>query len=155
MGKTCTSLTYHLIFSTKYRRRLILPALRPELFNYVGGILRDNAGTCLEIGGVEDHVHIMAGIPSKMAVSDMLRLIKTNSSKWLNETKKLSSKFAWQPGFGAFTVSYSQQDSLRRYIQSQEEHHRRKSFQEEFLALLDAHQISYETKYVFEEEHVG
>ena len=155
MGRTYTSLTYHLIFSTKYRHKSIGPDFREQLYQYIGGILREKEGVLLEIGGIEDHIHIMAGIPPTITVSDMLRFIKSNSSAWVNETKKPKAKFAWQPGFGAFTVSYSQQPIVRKYIQKQAEHHRKKTFKEEFVQILKSHQIEYDQKYVFEEEHYG
>lgn len=155
MGRTYTSLNYHLIFSTKYRRKLISPDFRESLYQYIGGIIRDKGGVQLEIGGIEDHVHILVGIPPTIAVSDMLKFIKANSSKWVNETDRPEGKFAWQPGFGAFTVSYSQQPIVRKYIQNQAEHHRKKSFMEEFIQILKSHQIQYDPRFVFEEEHYG
>ena len=109
MGRTYTSLTYHIVFSTKYRQSLILPDFEEELYRYIGGIIRSKEGVQLEIGGTMDHVHIMAALPAKISVSDMLRFIKTNSSNWLNQRPGMENqqKFEWQPGFGAFTVSYS------------------------------------------------
>lgn len=109
MGRTYTSLTYHIVFSTKYRQSLILPDFQEELYRYIGGIIRSKEGVQLEIGGTMDHVHIMAALPAKISVSDMLRFIKTNSSSWVNQRPGMENqqKFEWQPGFGAFTVSYS------------------------------------------------
>ena len=101
----------------------------------------------LEIGGVEDHVHIMAGFPATMSVSDMMRFIKSNSSGWVNETIKPKEKFAWQPGYGAFTVSHSQKPSVRSYIQTQEQHHQKKSFADEFIRMLVAHGIENDPKF--------
>ena len=103
MGRTYTSLTYHLIFSTKYRLKTIRPEFRERLYQYIGGIIREKEGVLLEIGGIEDHIHIMAGIPPTILVSDMLKFIKSNSSGWVNDTIQLTHKFAWQPGYGAFT----------------------------------------------------
>ena len=102
MGRTYTSLTYHLIFSTKFRHQTIRIEFRERLYQYIGGIIRDKDGVLLEIGVVEDHIHIMAGIPATISVSDMLRFIKSNSSGWVNDTIKSKHKFAWQPGYGAF-----------------------------------------------------
>jgi len=157
MGRTYTSLTFHAIFSTKYRRKIILPSFRSNLYEYIGGIVRNKKGVLLEINGIEDHVHLMAGFPPAIAVSDMLRFIKSNSSKWVNELSdnQLTSDFAWQPGFGAFTVSYSQQIQVANYIRNQERHHRKRTFQDEFLAMLRAHNIEFDPKYVFEDEHYG
>jgi len=157
MGRTYTSLTFHAIFSTKYRRKIILPSFRNRLYEYIGGIIRNKNGILLEINGVEDHVHLMAGFPPTIAVSDMLRFIKSNSSRWVNELSEnqTTSDFAWQPGFGAFTVSYSQQTTVGNYIRNQEQHHLKRTFQDEFLAILRAHNIRFEPKYVFEAEHYG
>ncbi len=155
MGRTYTSLTYHLVFSTKYRRKTISPEFQEELYQYIGGIIRKKNGVLLEIGGIEDHVHLLAGIPPTIAVSDMLRFIKSNSSGWVNETIEPNEKFAWQPGFGAFTVSHSQESLVRTYIQNQRRHHQEKTFADEFLAILDAHGIAYDPKFVFEREHYG
>ncbi|WP_372717259.1 IS200/IS605 family transposase [Novipirellula sp.] len=148
-------MTYHLIFSTKYRRKTIRLDFREQLYQYIGGIIREKEGVLLEIGGVEDHIHIMAGFPATISVSDMLRFIKSNSSGWVNDTIKPMDKFAWQPGYGAFTVSHSQKPTVRRYIQTQEQHHQKKSFEIEFIQILVAHGIEYDPRYVFEEEHHG
>ena len=101
-----------------------------------------------------DHVHLLAKLPPTLAVSDMLRLIKTNSSKWANERDEVRN-FEWQVGYAAFSVSESQADRIRRYIQSQAEHHRTMTFREEYLALLRKHKIEFDERYVFEEEHIG
>lgn len=155
MGRTYSSLTYHLIFSTKCRRRTIRTEFRERLYQYIGGIIRDKDGVLLEIGGVEDHVHLLAAIPANMSVSDMLRFIKSNSSGWVNETFSPSQPFAWQPGYGAFTVSHSQKPVVRTYIQNQERHHQTKLFKDEYLQILAAHEIEYDPRFVFEEEHHG
>lgn len=144
-----------MIFSTKYRRKTIRLDFREQLYQYIGGIIREKEGVLLEIGGVEDHIHIMAGFPATISVSDMLRFIKSNSSGWVNDTIKPMDKFAWQPGYGAFTVSHSQKPTVRRYIQTQEQHHQKKSFEIEFIQILVAHGIEYDPRYVFEEEHHG
>jgi putative transposase len=109
----------------------------------------------LEIGGIEDHVHILAGFSPTVSVSDMLKRIKGNSSKWINDEKKTPRRFQWQAGYGAFTVSQSQLSVVSQYIQGQDEHHKRLSFKEEFLAMLTRHNIDYDPMYVFETEHVG
>ena len=157
MGSTYTALTYHLIFSTKYRQKIILPAYQERLYEYIGGIIRQKDGILLQIGGVEDHIHIMAGIAPKVCVSDMVKFIKSNSSLWMNQTfgNEIKRKFSWQPGYGAFTVSHSNRDQVGNYIQNQAEHHRVKSYQEEFLTFLAAHGIEYDPKFVFEQEHHG
>ena len=157
MGRTYTSLTFHIIFSTKYRRKLISRSIAERLYEYIGGIIREKKGVLLEIGGIEDHVHLMAGLPPTIAVSEMLRFVKSNSSKWINDLadNQAKNRFAWQPGFGAFSVSFSQQPVVSKYIQHQRQHHQKRTFKEEFLEILRSHQIDYDPKYVFEDEHFG
>lgn len=150
-----TQLTYHVVFGTKYRRRSITDSLRERLYEYTGGTIRAKAGHLIEIGGVEDHIHLLVNLPAAVAVSDSIRDIKANSSRWVNDLPDQSKRFEWQKGYGAFTVSYSQIDVVRRYIQNQREHHRRKTFQEEYVELLKRHGIAFELEYLFEGEHVG
>jgi putative transposase len=150
MPSSFTNLLYHIVFSTKERRPFITPALRNELYPYMGGIIRNERGVLLEIGGMPDHVHLVTRFRTDSAVADMLRLIKSNSSKWANERPDLIPHFAWQTGYGAFSVSESQLPVVRRYVQRQEEHHRQKTFQEEFVALLKAHGIEFNEQYLWE-----
>ena len=149
---TYTNLLFHIIYSTKYRKPTIDPIWQDELYAYIGGILRDNRGVLLKAGGIEDHMHLLAKLPPTVAVSDMLRLMKANSSKWINETKKPKKSFEWQPGYAAFSVSESQVGAVESYIENQREHHQKLTFQQEFLLLLKKHGIEYDPKYVFEEE---
>ena len=159
MGKrtmsTYTSLTYHVIFSTKYRIPCIDEGLRNDLYAYIGGIIRGEKGQLLEAGGTADHIHILAGFQQTVAVSLMLQHITGSSSKWINDEKKPQQKFEWQAGYGAFTVSYSQVPAVRHYIQQQETHHQKRNFKDAFLAFLKRHNIDYDPRYVFETEHVG
>jgi REP element-mobilizing transposase RayT len=134
---TYSKLDYHLVFSTKDRLPLIEETFRDPLYSYMGGVLRDNGGTLLAAGGMPDHVHLLAGWGTSISVARMLQLIKGSSSKWLSDTQ--SREFAWQAGYGAFTVSASKIDVVRAYILNQEEHHRKRSFQEEFQELLRRH----------------
>jgi len=150
MPSTYTNLLYHIIFSTKDRRPFINKKFREELLPYIGGIIRDAGGVPLEIGGVEDHVHIFAKFSPTLAIAEAVRLIKANSSKWAGERPDLVRAFAWQTGYAAFTVSKSQAGSVRRYIRNQEEHHRKKSFKEELLALLEKHEIEYDERYLWD-----
>jgi putative transposase len=145
-----THLLYHLVFSTKERRPLITPVLREELYPYMGGIVRNQRGILLEIGGMADHVHLVTRFRADVSVADIVRLIKANSSKWINERPDLISEFAWQTGYGAFTVSESQLSVVRHYVQNQEEHHRKLTFQEEFVSLLKKHGIEYDERYLWE-----
>ena len=140
---------FHCVFSTKERRRLIAPALRDRLWPFLGGIARQNQMKAIEIGGVEDHVHILLSLPSTMAISKAVQLIKGGSSKWIHETFPEHRLFAWQEEYGAFSVSVSQLDKTVEYIQGQEAHHRKMTFQEEFLALLKKHRIEYDERYLW------
>ncbi len=141
---------FHCIFSTKERRKLITPPLRERLWPFLGGIARQNKMTALIIGGVEDHVHILLSLPATMPISKAMQLIKGGSSKWIHETFPEQRLFAWQEKYGAFSVSVSQLEIITDYIKNQEEHHRTKSFQEEFLALLKKHRIEYDERYLWD-----
>jgi putative transposase len=146
---TYMNLLYHIVFSTKERAPLITEDLKEELYSYIGGIIRAEGGVQLEIGGMPDNIHILAKLKPSLAVSDNLRLIKANSSKWTNEGKS-KSRFAWQEGFAAFSVSESQADPVTQYIRNQEEHHRRQSYQEEFISLLERHGVEYDPRYLWD-----
>lgn len=149
-----TCLTYHIVFSTKYRRPTINDDVQERLYEYMGGILRANKGHMIEIGGVADHVHILAGLSPSLAVSAVIRDVKASSSKWLTEEMNVI-QFKWQKGFGAFTVSHDRIDAARNYIRNQQEHHRTKTFQEEYIEFLERHHIDYRLEYLFEDEHNG
>ena len=140
---------FHCVFSTKERRPLIAPALRDRLWPFLGGIARQNKMKAIEIGGVEDHVHILLSLPSTLPVSKALQLIKGGSSKWVHETFPEHRLFAWQEKYGAFSVSVSQLDKIIQYIKGQEEHHRKLTFQDEFLELLKKHRIEYDERYLW------
>jgi REP element-mobilizing transposase RayT len=140
---------FHCVFSTKERRPSITPELRERLWPFLGGIARQNKMKAIEIGGVEDHVHILLSLPSAMAISKALQLIKGGSSKWIHETFPEHRLFAWQDEYGAFSVSMSQLDKTIEYIRGQEAHHRKMTFQEEFLALLKKHRIEYDERYLW------
>jgi REP element-mobilizing transposase RayT len=139
MANTYTNLLYHVVFGTKNRYRFITPAVEERLFPYLGGIVRQNRGKLLEINGTEDHVHLLIHLHPTIAVSDLLRIIKSESSRWLNESVLRYRKFGWQNGYGAFTVSHSASDSVRRYIQNQKQHHRGMGFGQEFERMLRKH----------------
>ena len=152
---TFTKLVYHIVFSTKYRHALIRDTFCKRLYDYMGGIIRGQNGCLIEIGGIEDHIHLLANLSPVKSVSDAIREIKANSSKWSNELPDMTPRFEWQKGFGAFTVSYSQITSVRHYIQNQQEHHRTKTFEDEYIAYLKLHDIAFERRHLFEDEHYG
>ena len=140
---------FHCVFSTKERRRHITPALRERLWPFLGGIARQNEMKAIEIGGVEDHVHLLISLPATMAVAKAMQLIKGGSSKWIHETFPEHREFAWQQEYGAFSVSMSQLAKTIEYIKGQETHHRKITFQEEFLELLKKHRIEYDERYLW------
>jgi len=141
---------FHCVFSTKERRRFITPALRDRLWPFMGGIARHNKMQAIEIGGVEDHVHILLSLPPTLPISKALQLIKGGSSKWVHETYPEHRVFGWQEKYGAFSVSVSQLDNIIQYIKGQVEHHRKMTFQEEFVSLLKKHGIEYDERYLWD-----
>jgi len=152
MSNTFTNLIYHIVYSTKYRRTTISAEWQSDLYAYIGGVLLNREGIPLEIGGTADHIHILTKLSPKYAIMDVLRDVKADSSKWINERQTSKQRFEWQAGYGAFSVSSSQVDKVQSYIRNQEEHHRKQSFKEEFLTILRKHQVEFEIKYVFDEE---
>jgi len=150
VAHTFTNLLTHIIFSTKDRLPQIDADLKAQLYPYMVGIFRELDGKISIINGTSDHVHLLVQLPPVLPLSDAMRILKTNSSKWVHEQWTARSKFAWQTGYGAFSVSRSNADAVARYIANQEEHHRRKTFQEEFLEYLNKHEIEYDERYIWE-----
>lgn len=149
MAGTFSNLLYHVIFSTKNRAPLITDQIREPLYEYIGGIIRAEGGTLLEIGGVADHVHILTRLKPTLAVADAVRLVKSNSSKWLNQGA-VGDNFRWQAGYGAFTAGKSMVGEISRYILTQEEHHRKRTFKEEFLEFLEKNDVDYDKRYIWD-----
>jgi putative transposase len=137
-------LLVHVIFSTKNRAPDLSPELTTRLFPYMGGIVRECKGTALIVNGPADHVHLLLSIPATTSVADMLRVLKANSSRWVHEQFPDLRNFAWQAGYGGFTVSGSRLNDVRNYIATQEAHHRKVSFQEEFLTFLKKHGMEFD-----------
>ncbi len=148
MAHTYTEILIHAAFSTSGRAPLLTESMRPEMHAYLGGILRELGAAPIVIGGTADHVHLLARLPADLAVADCLRVVKTNSSRWAKE--KWRRPFAWQGGYGAFSVSESRRAAVIRYIQDQEVHHRRLSFQDEFLKLLRSHGVEFDERYIWQ-----
>jgi putative transposase len=146
MSHTFTKNHQHIIFSTVGRRRLIEKQLQPKLWAYIGGICRNHGIFVRAIGGVEDHVHLLVELPPTMAVAKAVLTVKSNSSKWVNET---SRRFAWQKGYAAFSVSSSNVSAVERYVNNQESHHRKISYEDELIVLLNKHGIVFDPKFVF------
>ena len=139
----------HCVFSTKERLPLITPELEYRLSPYLGGIARENTMKALAIGGTSHHIHALLSLPATMSFAKAVQLIKGGSSKWVHDTFSEYRKFAWQEGYGAFSVSASQANRTIAYINNQKEHHRKRTFEEEFIELLDRHGVEYDRRYVF------
>jgi REP element-mobilizing transposase RayT len=128
---------------------LITPKLLDRLWAFMGGIARSNKVTAIQIGGVADHVHLLLSLPSTIPVAKAVQLIKGGSSKWVHETFPEAADFAWQEEYGAFSVSASNVEAVAQYIRDQEEHHRKLSFQDEFLRMLEKHGIKYDERFLW------
>ena len=150
MANTFTSLHYHIVFSTKNRERWLTPEIEQRVWAYLGGIARENGLKPLLIGGVDDHVHLLVSMPPNVSVSEALKQIKGGSSGWVKQNIPGCRGFGWQDGYGAFTVSKSQIPEVEEYIRNQREHHRVKSFMEEYRAFLDKHEVEYEERYLWD-----
>jgi REP element-mobilizing transposase RayT len=147
VAQTCGNVVVHLIFSTKQRKPLIGADVRLYLFAYLGGIVRELRGTALIINGTGDHVHMLIRIRPAHSIAEIARIVKTNSSGWMR--KNGHKEFAWQSGYGVFSVSESNIPALTKYIATQEEHHRKRSFQEEFVAFLQKNKVAYDERYIW------
>jgi len=137
----------HLVFSTKERKPLISEEIETELHKYLGGLVKELNGKPIKIGGMPDHVHLLASLPPTVSTSDAMRFIKANSSKWVSE--KFRKPFEWQKGYGAFSVSRSGMDAVAKYIENQEEHHKNNDFRDEFLELLKKYEVDFDTQYLW------
>ena len=150
MPGTYSQILLHVVFSTKQRRTHITPEIRERLYDYVGGIIRAEKGTVYAIGGMPDHLHILLRWRTDGAISDLMRALKARSSRWVHETFPNSGRFAWQEGYAVFSVSKSAEANVKAYIENQAEHHRKRDFAEELLALLHAHEIEYDERFVLD-----
>jgi len=147
MPSTHTNLHYHIIFSTKERFPLITDDWKDRLHAYLGGIVKTQNGVPVAIGGINDHVHLLVGLKSSHRLDYFIRDVKADSSKWAHS--ELRKKFEWQKGYGAFTVSPNAVENVRSYVLNQVEHHRRKTFKEEYVELLKASGTEYDEKFLW------
>ncbi|MEI7832253.1 MAG: transposase [bacterium] len=150
MAQTFVSSIFHIVFSTKDRLPLIDQAMRPRLYEFIGGVIKHDKGTPIKIGGDTDHLHICSIMDKNICIPDALRSIKSSSSLWIHRTYPALSGFAWQTGYGAFSISKSGVPRVVAYIDNQEEHHKTVTFQEELLEFLRIHEIPYDPKYIWE-----
>jgi REP element-mobilizing transposase RayT len=150
MPGTYSQLLLHVVFATKNRTPWITPGVAERLYPYIGGIIRAEKGTLYAIGGVEDHVHLYLRWRTDVAVSDLMRIVKAKSSKWIHTTFPELAAFAWQDGYAAFSVSTSQEEAVKRYIAGQAEHHKSEDFGSELMRLLRAHGVEFDERYVLD-----
>jgi putative transposase len=150
MANTYSQIYIQIVFAVAGRENLIKSEWQPELYKYITGIVKNHGQKLIAIGGVENHVHILLGIKPNIALSDLVREIKANSSRFINERNFVRGKFTWQEGFGAFSYSHSQLRDVIRYIENQEEHHKKVTFKDEYLKFLQRYQIDFDEKYLFD-----
>lgn len=151
MANTYSRLYVHIVFVVKHRKNLLSLDWKEELHKYITAIVTQNQQKMMIINSVRDHVHMLIGTNTSCNLADLMREVKTNSSKWINETKPVVGKFEWQKGVGAFSVGPSGVDRVIRYIQNQEEHHRKKTFRVEYIEFLQTYQIEFNPKFIFED----
>lgn len=149
MSNTYTQIHIQFVFAVKFRKALIQPIWKDELFKYITGIIQKNNHKLLAINGMPDHIHILIGLRPTQSISDLMQVVKANSSKWVNEKGFLSSKFEWQEGYGAFSYSKSHLKNVIRYIENQEQHHKKKTFLEEYVEFLEKFEVEYDSRYIF------
>ena len=149
MANTYTSLYYHVVFSTRNRVRCINREIEERVWAYIGGVARKHRMTALRVGGYEDHVHALIAAPPSLALSQAVQFLKGETSRWMHEEFSELRGFAWQDGYSAFTVSKSNLPKVVHYIRNQREHHRRRTFQEEYLKFLRRHGVEYDERYVW------
>jgi putative transposase len=149
MGNSYTQLHIHLVFAVKYREAAVKRAWKEDLHRYLTGIVQNNGHKMLAVHSMEDHTHILLGLRPRQSISDLMQDVKSGSSKWINENRFCKGKFSWQEGFGAFSVSKFGVPIVTDYIRNQEEHHRKKTFIDEYKELLKENDIEYDERYIF------
>ena len=149
MANTYTQIHIHAVFAVKNRQSLIKNSWKDDLYRYITGIIQNQNHKVLQINGMPDHVHILFGMRPTQSLSELMKFVKQDSSRWINQNAFINGRFSWQAGFGAFSYSKSDISRVIRYIQHQEEHHKTASFQEEYLKLLSDFNIDYDQRYIF------
>jgi len=150
MARTFSQIYIQIVFAVKGRENLLQKPWREEVFKYISGIIKNKNQKSIIVNGFTDHVHVFVGMKPSMSVSDLVRDIKNNTSNFINEKRWVLGKFSWQEGYGAFSYSQSHIESVYNYILNQEEHHRTKTFREEYINFLKKFQVEYEEKFLFE-----
>ncbi|MGO3155812.1 MAG: IS200/IS605 family transposase [Mesonia sp.] len=149
MANTYTQLYFHIVFAVKGRNNLISINWEEELYKYITGIISNKNQKLMIVNGMPNHIHLLIGTKPNCNLSDLVRDLKANSSKWINEKRFVRGKFEWQRGFGAFTVSQSGVSNVMKYIKGQKKHHNQKTFREEYIEFLKTYEIDFDDKYVF------
>lgn len=149
MANTYTQIHIQLVFVVQNRDCVIMHSWKDELYKYITGIIQNNQHKVLAINGMPDHVHVLIGMRPTQSLSELMQDIKGDSSKWINQTGYVKGRFSWQEGYGAFSYSKSHVNNVINYIKNQEEHHRKQSFQEEYLEFLEKFEVDYDARYVF------
>ena len=150
MANTFSQIYIQAVFAVSSRQSLIKPAFQEDLYKYITGIVKNQGQKLICINGMPDHIHILIGLRPAMALADLVREIKADSTNFINKNRLVRGRFCWQEGYGAFSYGHSQLDTIIRYIQNQQKHHERHSFKNEYLSLLKKFDIAFEDKYVFE-----
>jgi len=151
MPNTYTQIYIQFVFTVKYRNGVIEKHWKDQLYKYITGTVNALGHKLIAINGVEDHIHILVGYKPVQSFSDLMKAVKQNSSKWINDNNFTKRKFEWQEGYGAFSYSKSQIETVIKYIQNQEEHHKIKTFREEYLEILQNFEVDFDEKYIFQE----
>jgi len=149
MAQTLVCLKVHVVFSTKNRHPMITPEVEPELYAYLGGTIKNLDSRCLAAGGTSNHVHLLISQSKNMALSRLMEEIKKSSSKWIKTKGTALRSFAWQEGYGAFSIGQSQVEAFERYIAAQKDRHRKQTFEEELVTLLKKYQVEYDERYIW------
>jgi len=151
MANTYTQIYLHIVFAVQNRISLIHPEWKNDLYKYITGIIQNNGHKLIAINGVSNHLHIAIGYKPNQLIPDLLQDIKASSSKWINEKRFIKGKFNWQAGYGAFSFSHSQIDAVVKYINNQEQHHKKKTFSEEYLEMLKKYNVRFDEKYILQD----
>ncbi len=150
MAQSFSKVYLHFVFATKYRQKLISPAMEKLLYPYIAGIIKNYGGMPIAINGMPDHIHILSTLPRTLSIAEFMQEIKRCSSKWIKQQDPAYSSFTWQGGYAAFSVNPYNKERLVKYIQNQKTHHSKQDFKGEFVGLLDKHKIEYQEKYLWD-----
>jgi len=149
MANTYTQIYIHSVFTVQNKISLIKPQWQDDLYKYITGIVQNNGHKLIAINGMPDHIHLLVGMKPNQSLSDLMQDVKGDSSKWIHEKGLIKGKFEWQAGFGSFSYSISQIDAVVKYINNQKNHHKKKTFIQEYLEFLEKFKIPFDDRYIF------